>query len=274
MCRFYAHRATQSLPAVGPLLSDRHSLVTQSCGDLRGECHGDGWGIGYFEGTAPRVVRRPTAAAQSAEFRAIAERVGSPTVIAHVRQASVGERTEENTHPFTFARWMFVHNGTITGFEQIRPALVNETDADLAACVEGTTDSEQVFYWLLTRLRRAGQAAEGPCTDLALLRRTVAEAVHDLDTRSAATRPSEPTRLNVLMSDGAVLVATRFKHNLNWTKEPFSTVRAPGGERGQADRAPAVAVASEPIGDGRWTEVPDAHVLTVDADLDVRLSPI
>jgi len=268
MCRMYGHLAAQPIGILGMLVQEQHSLLAQSCRDWRGEAHGDGWGISYYDRDQPHVIRRPTAATEDAEFRDAAERVVAPAVIAHVRQASVGDRCMANTHPFTFGRWIFAHNGTVTGFDKLVPALVAETDPDLRRQIGGTTDSEHVFFWLLSRLRRVGLPAEGPCTDLAGAAELLADVVRSLEARSAATRPDQPARLNFLLTDGAMLAASRFRHSLYWTNRggPFSrrpAANASGDERG-------VAVASEPIGDGGWAEMPEGHVFTVDADFIVR----
>ena len=190
-------------------------------------------------------------------------------MIGHVRQASVGSLSIANTHPFTFGRWIFVHNGTVTGFDQLSAGLVAETDPDLQRQIGGTTDSEQVFFWLLSRMRRAGQAAEGPCTDLGVAAAEMAAGIRLLEARSAATSPAEPTRLNFLLSDGVILLASRWKHSLYWTNQhgPF---RAAGANDSASPLARGVAVASESIGELPWAEVADGHVLSVDADFVVR----
>jgi predicted glutamine amidotransferase len=269
MCRLYGHIAARPLPLSGMLLTETHALVTQSCGDWRGERHRDGWGIGYFENASPQVIRRPTAAPEDKEFTAAARRIASPVAVAHVRQASVGDLCAANAHPFTYGSWIFVHNGTVTGFDQLRQQLVDETDSDLRSQVIGTTDSEQVFFWLLSRLRRAGETAEGPCQDPSLVSREMALAIRILDERSAATQPAEPTRLNFVLTDGAVLFASRWKHSLFWTNRagPLATDAGAAAVRG-------VAVASESIGDAAWADVPDGQILAVDRDLVVHWQTI
>ena len=242
--------------------------LAQSCRDWRGDAHGDGWGIGYYDSGRPQVIRRPTAATEDAEFRHAAERVVAPAVVAHVRQASVGDRSIANTHPFTFGRWVFAHNGTVTGFDKLMPALVSETDPELRRQIGGTTDSEHAFFWLLSRLRRAGLAAEGPCSDLAGAAQVLADSVRTLGASSAATRPDQPARLNFLLSDGAVFLASRFRHSLYWTNRRGPFAATPGASASATKRG--VAVASEPIGEEGWAEVPEASVLTVDADFLVR----
>ncbi len=264
MCRLYAHIAARPLPLAGMLLDAPHSLVTQSCGDRRGEKHRDGWGIGYYQDGQPQVIRRPTAAPEDNEFSAAARQVSSPVAVAHVRQASVGDLCVANAHPFTFGPWIFMHNGTVTGFDKLRSGLVEETDADLRRQVAGTTDSEQVFFWLLSRLHQTGQAAEAPCRDVTLVMREMARGIHTLAERSAATQPAEPTRLNFVLTDGRVLVASRWRHSLYWTNHAGPLATAAGNAL-----CPGVAVASESIGDG-WSEVPDGYILAVDEDYVAR----
>jgi glutamine amidotransferase len=36
-----------------------------------------------------------------------------PTVLAHLRRATVGRVALENTHPFCHGSWVFAHNGTL-----------------------------------------------------------------------------------------------------------------------------------------------------------------
>src|SRR5690606_9321840 len=80
--------------------------------------------------------------------------VSSQTVIAHLRKATVGQLSIINTHPFQHGRWVFAHNGNIKNFDQLRPELVAMIDSDLQRYILGTTDSEVIFYLLLTHMRR------------------------------------------------------------------------------------------------------------------------
>ena len=229
MCRLYGHIAARPLPLSGMLLDQPHALVTQSCGDWRGERHRDGWGIGYFENGRPQVIRRPTAAPEDEEFTAAARRIESFVAVAGT-SPGVGRRSVrgQRADPFTYGSWIFVHNGTVTGFDQLRRQLVDETDSDLQRHVLGTTDSEQVFVWLLSRLRRAGEAAEGPC---GICNSWCANGLGDPCPRraDAATQPAEPTRLNFVLTDGVVLFASRWKHSLYWTNQAGPLATGKGG---------------------------------------------
>jgi glutamine amidotransferase len=56
---------------------------------------------------------------------------------AHVRQATTGDCTPENTHPFSLGPYSFSHNGTILNIKQL-------IDPSIEAAA-GDTDSERLF---------------------------------------------------------------------------------------------------------------------------------
>jgi predicted glutamine amidotransferase len=61
----------------------------------------DGYGIGTFEEEGrPDIDKRPAAAFEDELFAREAKEEESPTFVAHVRYASSGRRSLENTHPF------------------------------------------------------------------------------------------------------------------------------------------------------------------------------
>lgn len=82
--------------------------------------HKDGWGIvRYVAGIPSYVGRSPADAATDPAFPvAIAQlerRPPSGVVLAHLRRASQGDTTLENTQPFVHGAMAFCHNGTIRG---------------------------------------------------------------------------------------------------------------------------------------------------------------
>jgi glutamine amidotransferase len=254
MCRLVAFHADQPRRASGLLITDPHSLLVQSRCDRRGECHGDGWGVGYFRHGEPVVIRSAQPAFDDETWRPEIEPIETRTLLGHVRQASVGSRVLANVHPFVHGRWIFAHNGTVTGFDRLSSGVEAEVAPDLLACRRGATDSELVFYWLLSRFRQAGLSADGSqAAPLPLLIEMLSEAIPELASRSAQADPIEPARLNFVLSDGRVLLASRWNHTLAWRSED-----SPAGGR-------CVTVASEPTDELAWQELPDRVILGIDA---------
>jgi glutamine amidotransferase len=274
MCRFFGFRATEPTEIASLLVQAPHALLAQSRIDRRGESHPDGWGLGFFVDELPEILRSVAPAFEDDQFLAAAERMHARTVVAHVRQATVGGAALENTHPFTHGRWIFAHNGTAHPFPEVAPRLAAETAPQFAALRHGTTDSEAIFVWLLTRMERAGIDVEAPAADAAGVVQVVAEATRQLAAWCASAPPTNAARLNLMLTDGDLLIVTRWNHTLSWL------VRT-SGAAGSAAARPAgskpfreVIVASEPITDEDWQEVPDRSIVWIDRAVQAQIRPI
>jgi predicted glutamine amidotransferase len=237
MCRLFGQHAHAGYDSAEPLCTAENALRFQS------HRHPHGWGIGWYEGGAPKVRRGTLPAHSDQAFLAAGREVRSPVVVAHVREASVGPVRDENTHPFLHQRWLFAHNGTVARFRDsadVRTAIAAEIDPDLRALVQGDTDSERCFYLFLSRLRaRGGLASPG----LEQVRRALAEAAATVRAIADAVPVPKPSSLTFLASDGRLLAACRLGRTLHLAAE--------------AGPLHAFVVASERIGRNRWSEVPE-----------------
>ncbi len=238
MCRLFGQHAHPEFDLCEPLCTAERSLRFLS------HKHPHGWGIGWWEGATPRVRKGLLPAHSDENFVSAARGARSAVVIAHVRDASIGPVTAENTHPFSHGRWLFAHNGTVARFKRssaVRDAILAEVDADLRPLVRGDTDSERIFLLFLGRLR-ARASLDG--ASASQVRRALAETTEVVG--RIADDPSErPSSMNFLASDGRVIVATRRGRSLHLATD--------------AGPRHAFVVASEPVGNGgtRWAEVPE-----------------
>jgi glutamine amidotransferase len=267
MCRFFAVRANRPTRLTASVVTAPHALRRQSCGDRRGICHDSGWGIAAFKDGEPWRVRSPRAAAADPRFEEVAHGVTATAALAHVRLASSGERSERNCHPFTDGRWLFAHNGTLFGFGTDPDRLRRLLPPHRLRMIDGDTDSEHAFQFLLTRL-------EPTDADPEQIGRVVAETIGTLETLYPGAG-DERTQLNFVLTDGQILVASRVRHTL-FRLERRDVPEIPDGDR-PAETGPgyyAVAIASEPTTDEPWVEVPDRSVVVVRPDLSVGLQDI
>ena len=113
--------------------------------------HGDGWGIGFYEGRGYRAFHDPDASAESEIARFIQHySIKSEIVLSHIRKANRGRVCLENTHPFARElwgqTWSFAHNGQLRGIKKRRLDRYQPV---------GATDSEHAFCWLLDQVRTA-----------------------------------------------------------------------------------------------------------------------
>ncbi|HEX3488840.1 MAG TPA: ergothioneine biosynthesis protein EgtC [Streptosporangiaceae bacterium] len=222
MCRHLAYLGSpRGLASL--LLEPEHGLLRQSYAPRR-QCHGtmnaDGWGVGFYAATRPDEParwrsNRPLWA--DASFASVAPVIEAGCVLAAVRSATAGMPGDETAAaPFQSGRWLLSHNGTLDR------ALLGPHPAAESVC-----DSAQLAAHLFdSGPERAGQF------------------VADLGRRDPAAR------LNLLLTDGQHILATRWNDTL-------SVLRTDDG----------VVVASEPYDDDpRWADVPDHHLVTATAD--------
>ncbi|MBT8485161.1 MAG: class II glutamine amidotransferase [Phycisphaerales bacterium] len=270
MCRLYGLRASEPTKVECTLVHAQNALLLQSQSDETGRAHSDGWGIACYDDGMPVVERRSTAAYADVHFSRTAERIYARTVVAHVRLATVGTPLEANTHPFSCGRWVFAHNGTVTGFDAVASRLETATPPELWKQRRGETDSEAVFWWLMGR---CGPTGPGDAS-LDRLRDLLSEAVRTL-AGWCEEATDTPPRLNLLLTDGHRMLVTRWNQTLHCvTRDGVRDCEICGIPHVQHDPAVeyhAVVVASEPISHESWQVVPDRSVLTIDEKTRVRI---
>lgn len=147
MCRLFGFRSVIHSQVHSSLVSADNALALQS------NDHSDGWGVAYYVAGAPHIVKTPQAAIDCKIFHKVSGIVSSQTVLAHIRRATLGINSILNTHPFQYGNWVFAHNGHIKGFSRCRNALLEGIAPELKRFILGKTDSEVIFYYLLSRLQ-------------------------------------------------------------------------------------------------------------------------
>jgi predicted glutamine amidotransferase len=136
MCRLFGLTAGKSrVKATFWLLDAPDSLQVQSHRNV------DGAGLGFFGPAGEPVLdKQPEPAFRDQEFIHQARQAESSTFVAHVRLASTGGRTVQNTHPFAMHGRIMAHNG---GFGEL--SRLDKELGSYASLVLGDTDSERYF---------------------------------------------------------------------------------------------------------------------------------
>jgi glutamine amidotransferase len=265
MCRLFGFRSVIPSQVHRSLLAAENALGTQS------NAHPDGWGVAFYVDGAPHVTRNPLTALGDKLFHRLSGVVSSETVVAHVRKATRGENSVLNCHPFQYGRWVFAHNGDIPEFESFRDSLIAEVSPSLRRFILGDTDSEVVFFILMTQLLSSGALAEERSAEdvAAAWQRT--EAI----VRGICERPGlEPCLLTILVSDGATLVAAHGGKDLYWSSyKNRCSDRARCPSLSPECEAPSQSglvnhciISSEPLqGENVWIPLEPGQVVGVDA---------
>src|SRR5215475_2117911 len=147
MCRLLGLNAGRHPVSASFWLIDApDSLVVQSRRNV------DGSGIGFFDSSGAAFVdKQPEPAFADEEFRREAKQARSVTFVAHVRYATAGARTLQNTHPFTMDRRIMAHNGGLGELGRLEERLGHYRDL-----VQGDTDSERYFALITQQIDAHG----------------------------------------------------------------------------------------------------------------------
>ena len=284
MCRFLAYKG-QPIFLADLLTRAEQSLIRQSFQAREREepLNGDGFGVGWYAkeiDSTPCVFTSIQPAWANRNLRRLADKVRSTCIFAHVRAASPGMPvTELNCHPFLHGDFLWMHNGRVAGFKTIRRRLRQHLDDEYYDLIQGTTDSEHVFGLFLNELNRYGDSHA-----LESWRRAMERTIGLLEAWLADGGVSEASRLNLCVTDGNSLLATRY---VTASDSQAETLYVTQGERfevrngqyrmlGDVHQVSTIIIASEPLTEDRsnWRPVPLNHSISVSADMQVDIEPI
>jgi glutamine amidotransferase len=248
------------------LFKTKHSLVDQSLHSRLGAetTNGDGFGVGWYggRGRGPGLYKSTEPAWSDPNLRHLAAHIESPLFLAHVRATSGTAVQQTNCHPFAHEDWLFVHNGLVNSFHDVRRDLMLALDPSSFAAIEGSADSEVVFHLAL-----ANGLEDEPIGALEL-----ALGFVEATLRSHGIAPAIQASIGV--SDGANLWAVRYssegKSRTLFRSRDAKTIRdlhaddARVAQLADSDRV----VVSEPLSDlpGDWHEIEESTALTIAPD--------
>src|SRR5512144_674548 len=259
MCRWLAYTGSPVL-LEELLYKPQHSLIVQSMHATLGAeaTNGDGFGVGWFDAQeTPGLFRSTEPAWNDQNLRDLAAHISSHFVFAHIR-ASTGSAVQlTNCHPFRRGRWLWMHNGLISGYSARDLAMA--VDPVLFPDIEGSTDSEMLFYLALT-----SELENDPIG-------AVARAVGLVEATGRAHGEPFPIQMTIATTDGDWLYAVRYssegRSRSLFHSTDVSTLRDqyPDNPMLHELSDETRLVVSEPLGSlrGAWREVPEATCVVV-----------
>ena len=231
-------------------------------------------------------------------LRALSRKARATATLGHVRGVLLSDRevvNEQNVHPFRYegVPIALAMNGDLDRFAEMRVDVARLVAPEFARLVEGTTDSEWLYALILSHMENPYAPAADP-EELAAAVGKALRQVREVRERRGFERQSA---VNLVVSDGRCLVATRFAFDYGWYHEGWTFA---GGERrydyttlwyaagtgygchdgewnvGPGDPSTSLIVASEPLTLDRsgWLEVPEYCLLLAapgEGELDVSL---
>ncbi|ACG72492.1 glutamine amidotransferase, class-II [Anaeromyxobacter sp. K] len=248
-----------------------------------GDAAPDAYGFGYYQAGNVLLGKRPTGAPSALSLPDLVGRVDSEAVLVHARRATLGTAKDENTHPFRFRRWLFAHDGSIEGFDQVKPRLVEGLPDFLRRNIAGDTDSEHAFMWFLKLLRDEG-SLDDLDLDAQVAGRALARTVRQVEAWCREVGEQRPSRLCFVATNGRSLVATRRGGPLFYALlEGIIPCELDeiGADTPESDprvrphrRVKAVCFASGLLAPNGFIEVPEGSVVSVSRTLQVTVSSL
>jgi predicted glutamine amidotransferase len=265
MARLIGYMANRADRLRDALHQERHAIAGLPA-DQRGA-----WGIGFYQGDEVLHKKQPTPDGEPIDWTAVAENVKTDCAIAHVRQATVGGFSVDNTHPFRLRQWMFAHVGTIGRFDEVREKLRGELPDFLRRNIRGSSDSEIFFHMILASLHSRNQLEAAAPTHTSILE-SIDEAVVNIDKQVGSSVRSS---LNMLLSNGRAMYALRHGGPLGYVersgvKEPL----VPEDERprpGSPLLRYVMFVGGSHEIPADYEQVEDGQVVSVNRDLELQL---
>lgn len=178
------------------ILEPANGLLVQSYSPRRqkhGLLNADGWGVGFFDGAAPRRWRSAAPLWGDASLASVAPALRSECVVAAVRSATVGMPIEPSASaPFTDGDWLLSHNG-----------VVDRGVLPVSRTAESTVDSAILAAHIFT------------------------EGLDNLGDTVRRVGESDPSaRLNILAANGSRMLATVWGDTLSILRRPDGVVLA------------------------------------------------
>ncbi len=258
MCRWMAYKG-QSIYLEDWILNSEHSLIEQSkSADLsRYEVNGDGFGVGWYGNKPePGLFKSIRPAWNNTNLKSLAGHVSSPLFLAHVRAATGTPIQETNSHPFQYKNWLMVHNGLIHEFQMVEKDLMQHIDAKYFRHIDGSTDSEILFYLLLSNGLQEN------------LRNAISETIELIESIAKKYNIEFGLRMTLGISDGKSLWAIRYSSNSSSATLFYSLE--------DDDHLHKLLIVSEPLDHCSrcWAPVEENAILHFDENSEMTLSQI
>ena len=205
--------------------------------------HCDGWGvatINHDEHDA-HLDRAPETAVESPDFDKAINAANVDGALLHLRWATAGlPVSENNTHPFIYQDFTFIHNGAIYPPAVLDPLISSK----FSALVKGDTDSERYFYFLMTMIEEHG-FVEG-------VKKGVEKVIATMDYSS----------INAMLMNEKTMVVVCEHHperHPDWAPDDYYELKYRTDKDG-------VLIASTGWNQPGWEVLPNHHIMVVDRD--------
>ena len=242
-----------------------------------------GWGLGFYQADQALIRKRPKVSSQQIRFTDLATDINSQALVGHLRQATVGDISGENTQPFRYKSWLFAHIGTLFDYQVVKESLMDHIPSYLQRYIMGQTDSEAAMYLFFGKLGKLANL-DNPLIDPTVVSKAMNETIKTIFDTVRTNNVDPLPGFNTVLTNGKTMIATALGLPLFYKIidgiSDCSMCRNPPIYAGHTPklvhhpRFKAIIVGSdmheEPEG---WTKV-DRSVLQINHDMTITTIPI
>lgn len=320
MCRWMVYKGQEVLlaelvtrPSNSIIHQSRHSpylpYLQGTAEEIKARNHainGDGFGVAWYDHICteePCVFTSVQPSWHCSNLQNLAHHIRTHCIFAHVRAASPGSLiAQSNCHPFKFGRLLFMHNGGIAHFDQIKYSILHSIQHTSASYVRGTTDSEHAGALLVHYLGDPNAVHDGHALKGAMLKmmshlvglirwqeaKMSPTSPHHQPTQHQTCEGHMPSSLNFAVTDGRVVIATRYRDSKEqdppslYYSEAQQMIDEDGAASPMCWKYPSkrlidsIVISSEPLtkDESAWKLVPRNHLLVVTNSQRTVIEPI
>jgi hypothetical protein len=238
-------------------------------------------GLGYVEADNVLLRKKP-AGVGALELGALISDVVSEVLVFHAGTEGRGPFVDEDAMPLRYRRWLFVHHGELGSPAATRAALHSALPQFMQLQVKGPSPGEICFLAFARALREQARGDEFDL-DPSLVGWLLGEVARRVE--HAEREAGRVGSLGFFVTDGRVLAATRLNSGSLFYAllEGINHCERCGIAEGTSDLNPllrahrrvrGVVLATDVVDPNGFIEVPEASVITVGQDLQVRVSPL
>jgi predicted glutamine amidotransferase len=291
MCRFIAYIG-KPIFADELLLKPKNSLMKQSHHALEAEMtvNGDGFGIGWYNHyrrKEPALFRSIRPAWNDENLSYNASMIKTNCLFAHIRAATQGGVSIQNSHPFQYKEFLMMQNGGIKEFNKIKMKLINRLDENIFQWINGQTDTQYIFALFITIVGELKKELniEGEALNFDQLASCVSQTFAEIEVMKKKAQIESPSLYNLVLTNGKSLIATRYSTqpeietrslHISSSVESYTRENEELNSGSVKEDERSVLISSEVLTENRkiWKQVPENHFIMVEEDLTVRIEPL
>ena len=214
----------------------------------------DGFGIGIYQNTEnPFIYTSIKTPWSDINLKRICQYMTSNLFFAHIRGVKPFNENsfihELNCHPFRYGKYIMQHNGFISKYKKIKPAILSILNKNAIEVIQGNVDSEDIFALFINNFEKDELEKDLPLDKICEYLMKAIKTIVTLNNNASSS-------FNIAISDGQKILCIRYINSEE--EQPPSLYYQKNNDN--------IIICSEPIkyNDENWILIPKNHALFIE----------